>query len=304
MPTTIPAEALYRTSTLVESFAQIPSAPSFLKDNLFPRSVTSSSDLISVEFFRGNQKLAPFVSRFSKGSAVPREREQLSLFSPPFIKPVRNLTADDLFYRSAPTPAAGGPENREVELLARDFTELDLLVSRREEWMASECLFTGKVKCVNGDSGEITAELIYGTPSKTVLSKLWSDPASDPLSDLRGAMRLVANQCGSSADLVVMGSSAADAFESNPNVLNAFDKMRVSPGQLAPARCNPDAAVTQLLAGGEQPVASIDQAAEFLAQRVQRCFRDDTPCAKPSKPRAHLIHAAINPIGRIEGRRG
>ena len=135
MPTTIPTEALYRTSTLVESFAQIPSAPSFLKDNLFPRSVTSSSDLISVEFFRGNQKLAPFVSRFSKGSAVPREREQLSLFSPPFIKPVRNLTADDLFYRSAPTPAAGGPENREVELLARDF---DLLILRREEWMASE----------------------------------------------------------------------------------------------------------------------------------------------------------------------
>ena len=126
MPTTIPAEALYRTSTLVESFAQIPSAPSFLKDNLFPRSVTSSSDLISVELFRGNEKLAAFVSRFSKGSAVPREREQLSLFSPPFIKPVRNLTADDLFYRSAPTPAAGGPENREVELLARGTRSFDL----------------------------------------------------------------------------------------------------------------------------------------------------------------------------------
>jgi hypothetical protein len=138
MPTTnVPAELLYRTSTLIEAFSQIPSAPSFLKDNLFPRVVTVASDLIWVEFYKGNQKLAPYCSRFSKGNAIAREKEQLSLFSPPFIKPVRLLTSDELFYKSAPTPAAGGPENRDAVLLARDFTELDLLISRREEWMAS-----------------------------------------------------------------------------------------------------------------------------------------------------------------------
>jgi hypothetical protein len=98
--------------------------------------------------------------------------------------------------------------------------------------MTSETLFKGSVKCFDGDSGELTAELIYGTPSKTVPAKAWSDPTSDPLADLRGAMRLVANQCGASADLIVMGSSAADAFEGNPNVLNAFDKMRINQGTL------------------------------------------------------------------------
>jgi hypothetical protein len=218
----IPAELLYGTSTLVESFAQVAPPPSFLKDNLFPRVVTSSTDLVSLEYFKGNQRLAPFVSHYSKGSAIPREREQLSLFSPPFIKSVRNLTSDDLFYRSAPTPAAGGSPNREAELLARDFTELDQLISRREEWMSSECLFTGKIKCLDGDTGEITAELIFGTPSKTVRSKSWTDPTSDPLADLRGVMRLVSNQCGASADLVIMGSDAADAFESNATVLAAY----------------------------------------------------------------------------------
>ena len=145
MPTTgVPSELLYRTSTLIEAFAQIPSAPRFLKDNLFPRVVTSSSDLVSVEFYKGNQRLAPYCSRYSKGTAVPREKEQLQFFSPPFVKPVRDLTADDLFYKSAPTPAAGGPENREAELLARDFTELDSLISRREEWMSSECCSRAK----------------------------------------------------------------------------------------------------------------------------------------------------------------
>ena len=238
MPTSIPSELIYRTSVLIESFAQVPSAPSFLKDNLFPRVVTSSTDLVSVEFYKGNQKLAPYCSRFSKGTAVPREREQLQFFSPPFVKPVRNLSADDLFYKSAPAPAAGGPENREAELLARDFSELNTLISRREEWMASECLFTGKVKCLDGDTSEIVAELVYGTPSKTVPSKAWSDPAADPLADLRGAMRLVSAQCGASADLVVMGKNAADAFESNPNVLNAYDKQRINSGTLTATNLN------------------------------------------------------------------
>jgi hypothetical protein len=229
----IPSELLYRTSVLIESFSQIPSAPSFLKDNLFPRVVTSSSDLVSVEFYKGNQRLAPYCSRYSKGTSVPREKEQLQFFSPSFVKPVRLLTADELFYKSAPQPAAGGPENRDALLLARDFTELDQLISRREEWMASEYLFTGKVKCVDGDSGELVAELIYGTVSKTTPAKAWTDPTADPLADLRGALRLVSGACGASADLIVMGKSAADAFESNANVVQAYDKLRISPGELS-----------------------------------------------------------------------
>ena len=46
---------------------------------------------------------------------MPREKERLQFFSPPFIKPVRLLTADELFYKSAPQPAAGRSENREAE---------------------------------------------------------------------------------------------------------------------------------------------------------------------------------------------
>ena len=58
---------------------------------------------------------------------------------------------------------------------------------------------------------------------------------SDPLADIRGALRLVSSACGASADIVVMGRSAADAFEPNPNVQGAYDKLRISPGELAPA---------------------------------------------------------------------
>jgi hypothetical protein len=133
---------------------------------------------------------------------VPREKEQLSLFSPPFIKPVRLLTADELFYKSAPAAARERLHRaRRADLATRGVD-------------GERVPFTGKVKCLDGDSGEIVAELAYGTISKTVPAKAWSDPTSDPLADLRGALRLVSGACRASADLVVMGKSAADAFES------------------------------------------------------------------------------------------
>jgi hypothetical protein len=31
--------------------------------------------------------------------------------------------------------------------------------SRREEWMVSRCLFTGKIICLDGDTNEIVAEV-------------------------------------------------------------------------------------------------------------------------------------------------
>ena len=82
-------------------------------------------------------------------------------------------------------------------------------------------------------AGEITAEFDLRLRQQNNARESVERPTADPLADLRGAMRLVANQCGASADLVVMGRSAADAFESNPNVLNAFDKQRINQGVLS-----------------------------------------------------------------------
>lgn len=64
-----------------EGLATLPPASVFLRDKLCSRVQTSPTDLISIEFYRGRQKLAPFCSRYSKGIAVARERSQLSLFS-------------------------------------------------------------------------------------------------------------------------------------------------------------------------------------------------------------------------------
>jgi Phage major capsid protein E len=158
MPTTdIPLGALYRTSSLLEALINIPPAGAFLRDTLFSKVFTTEADLIDISFYNGRSKLAPWCSRFSKGTAIPREKTRLSLFEPAFLRPTRLLTADQLLNRRG-----GGNVNAsttDADLLAQDSLELDNMITRSEESMVANCLFTGKIKCLDGDTGEIVAEL-------------------------------------------------------------------------------------------------------------------------------------------------
>ena len=176
MPTTDAPAELYRTSTILAGMVNLPRASVFWRDKLFSRVVTTPTDQVDISYYKGCSRLAPYCSRFSVGIVVPRERQQLRLFSPSHIKIVRNLTADDLFYRSMSVPGANS-DNRDAELLVLDIAELDNDISRREEWMVSECLFTGKITCRDGDTNEITAEIDYTPISSSVVSPLWSAAA-------------------------------------------------------------------------------------------------------------------------------
>jgi hypothetical protein len=235
MPTAEAAPEIYRTSTILAGMVNVPRASVFLRDKLFSKIVTAPTDQVDVSFYKGKAKLAPYCSRFSAGIASPRERQQLRLFSPAHIKTVRTLTADDVFYRSMSVPG-GNTDSRDAELLAIDITELDNDIGRREEWMVSQCIFTGKIICLDGDTSEIVAEVDYSPISQSVVSPLWSaNTTCDPLKDLKTAMRLVSGACGYSADLIVMGKDASDAFENADKVLAAYDKQNISPGTITPA---------------------------------------------------------------------
>ena len=135
------------------------------------------------------------------------------------------LHADDLLRRNiGGTRGGGNATNRDAELLVLDEQELDASISRTENWMCSQVLFSGKVQCRDGDTGEIVAEIDYGPISRTVTAKPWSDPTADPLADLKTAQRLVSGACGFAANFIVMGRLAGDAFEANTKVLGELQQ--------------------------------------------------------------------------------
>jgi hypothetical protein len=79
---TLLSSTMYRTSTMIEAFRSIPPASTFLRDKLFGTVVTAATDNVMLDYFRANQKLAPFASRLKKGVTVPRERYKTNVFSP------------------------------------------------------------------------------------------------------------------------------------------------------------------------------------------------------------------------------
>ena len=87
-----------------------------------------------------------------------------------------------MFHTSAPQPARARPRIATRSCSRATSSRLVDLVPRRVDGF--QCLFNGSIKCLDGDSNEIVAELSYGTPSVTVPAKLWSDPTSDPLADI------------------------------------------------------------------------------------------------------------------------
>ena len=189
-----------------------------------------------VETYKARRS-SPRIARDFQRARLCRERDANVLFLTA-IRQADPKPDERRFVLQVAAAAAAGGDNRDAELLLLDFQELDAAIVWTEEWMASQCLFTGTVTCRDGDTGEVVAELTYGAPTKTSPAKLWGDQTGDPLADIRGALRLVSGACGASADLIVMGRNAADAFESHTKVWRPTTSSRSSRGHSTPRPWN------------------------------------------------------------------
>jgi hypothetical protein len=227
----------YTVIELMEAWKLAMPAPMFIRDNLFKNVQTTSAKTVAVDYWHDLQRLAPWVAPISMGRVVNREKFRTYQWSPPKLAPVRTLHPEDLWDK-IPGEAFGGPDvnARDGALLAMDMDGLDSLIARREELMACQCITTGKVTCytIEGDRRLPLAELDFEIQPPVVVSPFWNLPNSDPLTDLKTGMRALSAMAGSQCDFIVMGGRASDAFETNPLVVEGYNKYWIRPGELNP----------------------------------------------------------------------
>jgi hypothetical protein len=228
---------VWDTVTLMEAWEQMFPAPSFIRDNLFPQTQTTSANTVYIDYWRESLKLAPWVSPIVRGRVVERDKARTSAFAPPYLKPVRPMHPHDLWDR-APGEAIGGPDPtaREAYYIAKDMTTLDSMIARVEELICCQCITTGKViaQSQEGDEWLPLAEIDYEIQPQVGVTPDWSDPAANPLRDLKVAMRQLSAMAGAQCDFVVMGNAASDAFEVHPTVVEGYNKYWIRPGTLEP----------------------------------------------------------------------
>ncbi len=87
--------------------------------------------------------MAPLVSPRMGGKVITRQGFRTNQFTTPKIAPERPMTIDDITQRAIGENiySQRTPEEREDELLAKDWTDLEESIARRKEWMCRQILF-------------------------------------------------------------------------------------------------------------------------------------------------------------------
>ena len=221
LPAGLNISTTFTTIALIEGFRQRLPAPSFIRDTFFGVRSFEAADVICVETFRGGRGLAPFVLPL-EGQVIGRRKPfQRAYIEAPIIAPARVITL-----REAGTTGMGEtpynyktPEERVADLIAEDSLDMDLEISRTEEFMCASCMFEGKIPIHYRTKTDV--QLDYSFSNKTILAKLWTDPTANPLDDLAAAQQGL-NANGYSGSLAVYSPDAWKALWGNTIVKEQF----------------------------------------------------------------------------------
>jgi hypothetical protein len=234
---TIDRSTLYTISEFVDVIGATQPAPQFFKSTLFNQVENYWGQQAAVDFYRGSSQAAPFCTPYRRGIAVPRKKYVTSWVDIPDIKITRDIRAFDARYRLAGEAIGSkmSSQDRVLELQNRDYLELDLQISRREEVMCSDVLFSGRLLILDGEDNQPINEIDYGPINTTVIdpASYWDVAGSNPISDLQNMKRLVTGS-GYPANLYVLGVDASNSFLNSEAVKESSNFLNYQQGQISP----------------------------------------------------------------------
>lgn len=237
----------YDTVTLITAIDEAQPFKSFLRDRYFPTDPDTgifSTEKVLIELKDGRRRLAPAVMPRKGGISVEREKTHMREFIPPMIAPQRPITQDDLQKRQMGEALYGNrtPEEREAILMAQDLSELNNMITGREEYMAAQVLQTNG--CIlrqyadeyGSDEYEEWEVRFYDeedNPALYIPSDSWLSQDSDWIDDL-GQMARMLKQKGNAASEVLLGSNVFSALLKNEHFLKLMDNRRIHMGDIDP----------------------------------------------------------------------
>lgn len=147
--------AEYTTREMIGAIEINPPVRKFLTEKFFPVEQTHLTEKVEFDVKKGKRVMAPFVSPRIGGKVITRQGFQTKEFTTPRLAPERMLTVDDISTRALGENiySKRTPSEREDELLAMDYKELDESIQRRIEWMCRQILFWGKLDIVDEEAG-------------------------------------------------------------------------------------------------------------------------------------------------------
>ena len=222
--------SIYDPRTMGKLVERMPKVHTFIKSTFFRNVETFDTQKIDVDFKKGNRQLAPFVHKKIGGVTIDNEGYETNTYEPPLVAPNKITTVDDILKRTPGESLYGGksPNQRAVEKMQRDFTELDEMITRREEWMCCQALFTGKIPILDKDGKELQAEIDFQFTNKVTLSdaNAWNKKTGGKIKQLKEWRKQVQKTGFVNCNICIMGDEALEAFIMDEEVQKLLDVER------------------------------------------------------------------------------
>ncbi len=225
--------SMYDTRKMLQMLEQMKPAQSFLKNTFFNSIRTFDTEYVDIDIVKGKRRMAPFISPIIGGKTVERQGFTTNTYKPSLIGPDMITTSEDLLKRAAGEHVYGAmsPDERAAEQLGKDMAELDAMITRREEWMCAQALFTGAIT-MTGEG--VSNSVNFGLTHTNTPTNKWDAANGDPLADLKKYRKAILQDAGVQPNICIMGSLAADAFINNANVKAMMNLLKVDLGQIRP----------------------------------------------------------------------
>ena len=150
---------------------------------------------------------------------------ETKIYTPPLIAPDKVTSVDNLLKRQAgENPFSGRtPAERAVVKMAADFHELDEMITRREEWMCAQVIFTGSIPVIGEGIEETISFDFTNNETITTAAKKWNNAGSDPIADLKRWRKIVQKNGFVNCDICIMADDVAEAFVNHEKVRKLLD---------------------------------------------------------------------------------
>lgn len=232
---------LFTTLVMLGIISQAGPAPTFLRDMFFGHVETHDTAKIALDYEHEGRVMAPFVSGSVAGKVYERGSFSTSTFEAPYVQPKFITNAEDFITKrlaGEPVTGALSPQVRAAVELGKDLGIQDRMITRREEWMVAQLLFTGTCPIV----GEgVNADLTFWTPgdSKAPYAALataaqWDKDTADIYETLRAAQEKGVDDSGVQADVCIMAKDVAAWVLKNENFRKLMDVRRIEIGAINP----------------------------------------------------------------------
>jgi hypothetical protein len=208
----------------------------FFRDTFFRNVKTFTSESVDVDFVKGNRAVAPFVHPKRGGKTVYNDGFQTRTYTPPLVAPNMITTVDNLLERMpGENPYSGkSPADRAVEQLRDDFEKLQTSITRREELMCAQAIFTGAIPIIGEGLNEIIDFSFTNNVTLADAAAKWDSPTATPLDNLDDWNEIIQQRGFVNGNIAVFGKKAAQKFINNPQVKDLLDRKNYELARIAP----------------------------------------------------------------------